>query len=424
MNDTRQQTGICIVAESFYPNLDGGAVYARLLAEQFSAHRRDVFIVTRRNTPDYPSHELLSGVPVYRVGPDDRLGILGRYLAMISVCVPLVKNRKNYDLVLVSNLRILGAPVLILARLLGKKCAVRTDSCGELSGSYAVKTLSPYSLKRLLVVAYFRLRNSILRKADAFIAISNDVAREFRAEKIPDSHIRLIPNGVDTDRYSPVDKIRKIYLRSQFGLPEYDLVFAYSGRLTREKGLDVLMRVWGKLAARFQAIHLVFIGTGHNMPLSCENELRLYVKQHCLERCVTFAGSVNTVAEYLQCADVFMFPSRTEALGLALIEAQSCGLPAIGANVGGIPDIIEHNVNGILVEPDNEKQLYDAAVSLVSDGRLRADMGSAGRQVVLEKFALENITESYLNLFNDVVHGYTGGIQLINNGKMDGRDHV
>lgn len=424
MNVNGQQISICIVTESFYPNLDGGAVYARLLAEQFSAKCGGVYVVTRRDFPEYPPSETLAGIPVIRVGPDNRLGILGRYTAMISVCIPLIKNRRNYDLVLVSNLRILGAPVIVLAKLLGKKCIVRTDSCGELSGHYAVSGMPKYSLKRLLITTYLRTRNFIISGADAFVAISNDIVGEFRAAKIPAKRINLIPNGVDTELFRPAKEAERNHLRLQFGLPVDALIFAYSGRLTREKGLSSLIRVWKMLTADFSNIHLLLIGSGCNMSLSCENELHSFVKQHHLEDSVTFTGRVDNVPEYLQCADVFIFPSQTEALGLALIEAQSCGLPAIGSNVGGIPDVIEHDISGKLVESGDDKQLYDAAMSLLSDSGMRSQMGNAGRQIVLDNFSLEHITESYLKLFNQVVSGNTGSRQLGRNGKMDDRTNV
>lgn len=395
---------ICIVSESFYPNLDGGAVCTRLLAEQLSEAGSHVLVVTRRNLPEYSSREKTGEVSTIRVGPDDRAGVFGRYMAMFTILAPIIRNRRNFELILVSNLRILGVPVVILAKLLGKKCIARTDSCGELSGAYVLSNMSPRSLKRYLVSAYFRLRNLVLRRSDAFVAISNDIASEYREQGIPDELIRIIPNGVNTRVFEPVDDARKDKLRLQLKLPSDRTIVVYSGRLTKEKGLLSLIRVWSKLTATLDRVHLVLVGSGHGMSLSCEGELRTFVKQHDLEDKVTFTGPVGNVAKYLQSADVFVFPSQTEALGLALIEAQSCGLPAVGSNVGGIPDVIDNGVSGILVEPNDDGQLHDALLRLLRNPAERTMMGGAGRRIAIRKFALEDIADQYQVLFGKLLN--------------------
>ena len=403
MSQNNKNLSICIVAESFYPSLDGGAVYSRLLAEQFLNNNDNVFVVSRRDDPSYSSRENISGVPLIRVGPDDRMGVLGRYLAMFTVCIPLVRNMKQYHLILVSNLRILGLPAIIMSILLKKKCVLRTDSCGEMDGSYALMQMPSGSIKRWLTALYFKLRNVFLMKADAFVAISNDVVREFINAGIPAKHISLIPNGVDTEIFSPVQPGEKLELRARFSIPPTAIVCAYSGRLTTEKGLESVIRVWKRLKAEFDDIYLLFIGSGKDMSLSCERQLREFAQINQLESSIAYTGAVNNVADYLQCADIFIFPSRTEALGLALIEAHSCGIPAIGTRVGGIPDVIVDGVSGILVEPDNDDQLYNATVELIINQEKREKMGLSARQIVLEKFTLSGVLQSYEALFEKVL---------------------
>jgi glycosyltransferase involved in cell wall biosynthesis len=139
------------------------------------------------------------------------------------------------------------------------------------------------------------------------------------------------------------------------------------------------------------------------MSLSCERQLREFAQINQLESSIYFTGAVNNVADYLQCADIFLFPSRTEALGLALIEANSCGIPAIGTRVGGIPDVIKDGVSGTLVEPDNDDQLYDATVELITNQEKREKMGLSARQIVLEKFTLFGVRQSYESLFENVL---------------------
>jgi glycosyltransferase involved in cell wall biosynthesis len=394
---------ICFVTESFYPEIDGGAVHSRLLAEKFHDAGHDVLIVTRRPRPSYPRNEVVSGCPVIRAGLDDRYGMVGRYLGMLSVLPPLIAHRRQYNIALISAPRILGAPVVVLMKLLGKKCIIKPDSCGEMDGTYALNQIAPGSLVFALAIVYFRLRNFFLKRADAYIAISSIVSDEICNMGIESRLIKIIPNGVDINKFMPHENNEKRSLRVKHGLQEKAIIFAYCGRLTREKGLISLLRVWKTVTDNFDNTHLLLIGSGENMSLDCEDQLRDFVKENGLDKFVTFTGPVEDVSSYLGCADIFVLPSLTEALGIALIEAQLCGIPAIATRVGGIPDIITHNVNGLLVAPDNDNELSNAAVELISNSAKRVKLGLAARKSGVERFSITRVTESYLSLLNAVV---------------------
>ena len=95
------------------------------------------------------------------------------------------------------------------------------------------------------------------------------------------------------------------------------------------------------MPARDPRAHLLLVGSGEGQALSVEAELRERVEREGLVARVTFAGRVDDVEDYLRASDVFAFPSVFEALGLSLIEAAACGLPAVGSRTGGIVDVIE-----------------------------------------------------------------------------------
>lgn len=393
---------ICFVTESFYPEIDGGAVHSRLLAEKFHDAGHEVLIVTRRPKPSYPRDEVVSGCPVLRVGLDDRYGMIGRYLGMLTILIPLIKHRHQFDVVLIAAPRILGAPVVILMKLLGKKCVIKPDSCGEMDGSYALQQLAPGSLTGVLAKSYFWARNMILKRADAYVAISSVVSNEICNMGIDSRRVAKIPNGVDINKFAPLEEAEKHSLRVKQGLPEGAIIFAYCGRLTHEKGLSSLLRVWKKVTSKFENVHLLLIGSGDGMSLNCEGQLKDFVRENRLEKHVTFTGPVEDVASYLGCADIFILPSLTEALGIALIEAQLSGIPAIATQVGGIPDVVIHDVNGLLVAPDNDDDLLKAAIELIGDSVKRAGLGLAARKLAVERFSISRVTQSYLSLFDAV----------------------
>ena len=396
---------ICFVIESFYPEINGGAVHTRLLAEKFHEAGNKVMVVTQRRLAKYPRREIVSGFPVIRVGPTIRFGMLGRYLCMLTILLPLMANRRGYDVALVAAPRILGAPVIVLMKLLGKKCVIKPDSCGEMDGSYALQQLSSGSMASILAGTYFRIRNFFLKRADAYIAISSVIFRELHGMGIASDRIATIPNGVDSDRFAPPDAATKLLIRKRLGLPDEAIIFAYCGRLTREKGLGSLIRVWKQLRDRYRDIHLLLIGSGKGLSLDCEDELRSFVSRENLDSSVCFTGAVEDVRDYLKSADIFVLPSRTEALGVALIEALLIGIPAIATRVDGIPDVITQNVNGLLVKPDNDAELLDAASTLIDNQANRDRLTSAARKSAIVRFSITQVVQKYLDLLNAVLDG-------------------
>jgi glycosyltransferase involved in cell wall biosynthesis len=256
---------------------------------------------------------------------------------------------------------------------------------------------------------YFYLRNIILKRADAFIAISNPLIEEMTRIGIEPSRIIRVPNGIDIKRFNPAEAAEKARLRELKGISTSSVVFAYCGRLSKEKGLHLLLRVWEKLCGRYDDIHLLLVGTGEGLTLGCEGELREFVRKKNLRNSVTFTGAVDDVAEFLQCSDVFVMPSWSETQSLALVEAQACGLPAIATRVGGLPEVIEHNRSGFLVTLGDEEEMLEAAERLIIDEDLRRRLGSTGRQVALDRFSISKIAQKYLNVLQSVVPNSSAG---------------
>jgi len=394
---------ICYVAESYYPELDGGAIHSRMLAEQLNSDGNCVRVITRHNRPSYARSEIVGGVEVTRTGLTDRYGIVARYLGMFSIISPLVRNRNKYDIILVAAPRILGAPVVLLAKILNKKCILKPDSTGEMDGSYAYMHSKPGWILCHVARMYFWMRNWILTHADAFIAISGVIEKEISGLGVDGGRIYKVPNGVDIVRFAPVTGEQKTAIRNGMGVPVDATVFVYCGRLSQEKGLLSLLCAWKQLSSRFDSLHLLLVGSGDGMTLSCEDELKSFVKKNCLEKSVTFIGAVADVRNYLHCSDVFILPSIRESFGVALIEAHACGIPAIGTRVGGIPEVIVDRVNGILVEPDNVAGLRDAITEMIKNRDMRKEYGEAARKLAVGRFSLIRVAENYLSVMNSVI---------------------
>jgi glycosyltransferase involved in cell wall biosynthesis len=395
---------VLIFTETYFPVMGGGETQAQLLAEGLIANGHSVTLLTRRSDRRLPKFERIESVPVYRLPPHGR-GQLKKWGLAFS-CIPaLLKLRKSYDVIFVSGFRIIGMTAIIMSKLMRKKCILKADSQGEMSGGFFIDGLKKFGFTTnfLPFKLFLSVRNAVLRKADAFSAISDEIAAELSANKVSSIKIIEIPNSVDTSRFYPVSRQQKSLLRKKLAIPETATMVVYTGRLVSYKGLPLLLKVWRDVQNRHQDSKLYLLGTGGMDIHNCEDELHAYVKANGLEASVCFTGSVQNVPEYLQAADIFAFPTENDAFPSSLVEAMTCALPVITTPVGAIKSIIRSHYNGLMIQPGNEQQLYQAFELLISNQDLSGELGRAAWKTVRENYSAEIVTERYLSLFQKTI---------------------
>lgn len=395
---------ICILTETFHPVTGGGETQALALASGFSRMGHEVCVVTRRHDKTLPKSGLLEGVRIFRVAPSGT-GQLRKWALLITVLGSLISHRNSYSYIIVSGYRILGIPAMLVAILLGKKTILKADNMGEMSGEYFRDGLAKIGLRpdSFPVRVFLYLRNALLKRCRTFIAISSPVLHELEAHGVAGNAIVQIPNSVDTERFCPVSEAGKYEIRKALGIREEAFIVTYTGRLVDYKGLPLLLRVWREVHAGFGECRLLLVGSGGLDMHNCETGLRDFVKEHGMDDCVTFVGSVGDVQTYLQASDVFVLPTEREAFGISLIEAMACGIPVIASRVGGIPDILQDNVNGCLVSSGGFQQLRDSLGRLFDDEELRKRLGCRARDTVMQRFSQQAVLERYLQLLD--IHG-------------------
>jgi glycosyltransferase involved in cell wall biosynthesis len=166
--------------------------------------------------------------------------------------------------------------------------------------------------------------------------------------------------------------------------------------------LPLLLKVWKEICRKYCDASLLLVGAGGLDIHNCEAELRGYVRENSLQDRVFFPGSVQNVPEFLQASDIFVLPTEDDAFPGALIEAMACRLPVITTPVGAIKTIIDADINGLMVQPGNFQQLYDALELLLSDAALAERLGNAGRQTVQNRYSAEIVTRQYEQLFRQL----------------------
>jgi glycosyltransferase involved in cell wall biosynthesis len=395
---------ICIFTETYYPVVGGGETQARLLAEGLITNGHSVIVLTRRSDGSLRQHEKYGEVSVHRLAPVGN-GQLKKWGLLFSSLPALFRLREQYDLIFVSGYRIIGMPAVVVGKLFRKPVVLKADSQGEMSGEFFDSGLKKFGASRSSVPfrLFLRFRNAILKRADAFSAISSEVATEWTSSKVPLNKIHLIPNGVDTALFAPVNAEQKSFLRQKLNLPQAAIIAIYTGRLVSYKGLPLLLNVWDEIRCRHQDVILLLAGTGGLDIHNCEAQLRDYVKSAGLKANVWFLGSVQNIPEYLQAADLFVFPTENDAFPSSLIEAMSCGLPIVTTPVGAIKTIVADQETGLIVQPGNRQQLYEALVAIISDKTLPSRLGQAGRQIVEERYSAGNTVGKYLSLFESTL---------------------
>ena len=395
---------VCIFTETYYPVIGGGETQARLLAEGLIANGHSVVVLTRRSDISLKKHERYGEVAVYRLAPSGS-GQLKKWALLFPSISMLLKLRDQYDLIFVSGYRILGLAAVPIGKFFKKPVVLKADSQGEMSGDFFESGLRNFGVSRssFFFRLFLVLRNSILKRADAFSAISTEIISELKSSRVPESKICLIPNGVDTKRFVPVNAEQKSILRKKLNISQNATIAVYTGRLVSYKGLPLLLKVWNEIRYKHDNTILLLAGTGGLDMHNCEKELRQYVNSVNLGPNVRFVGEVGNVEEYLQAADVFVFPTENEAFGASLLEAMACSLPVISTPVGAIKKMISNRENGLLIEPGNPLQLFEALDVVLSDRVEASRLGQTARKSVEDLFAIETITQKMLWLFEELL---------------------
>lgn len=393
---------VLLMAETYHPVLGGGEKHTRSLAIGLAASGFTVDVITRRSSEDLAAVEIDGGVTIHRVGSPGKGR--GKKFGMIPEAWRAARAlAPRSDVLMNGGTRVLALPARLAVAATRCALVLRPELNGELDGSLALWGRDSRDLDRGIVYLLARLRNLLLRRTGAVVAISEAIAREAVESGFAKAKVHLIPHGIDMSEYAPVGADEKLARRRALGLPEEKLLVTYTGRLIQGKGLETLFAALRSLAD-LPALHLVLVGSGAGQVISIEDKLREEALTEALRGRVTFLGRVDNVAACLQASDIFAFPTLDEALGMSAVEAQACGLPAVASRTGGVPDVIEDGVTGILVPPGDADQLARGLRTLAEDAELRGRYAAAARTRTQARFALGTAVSRYAELFRSLTH--------------------
>lgn len=227
---------------------------------------------------------------------------------------------------------------------------------------------------------------------DVVTAVSHDLARKARA-LAPRARVEVVANGVDATLFRPLpaDAGR----RAELAL-EGRAVVGFSGELRVKKGLVPLLDALGRLSET-RALALLAVG---GVRRDDEGLLALLRRRHprLAVALLDWREPADLPALYAL-MDVFAHPSLRDGLPNALLEAMACARPVVAADAGGIPDVVAHGAQGLLVGPGDADALTAALSTLLDDQRRAAALGQAAREIVARDFTPEREIERYLALY-------------------------
>jgi glycosyltransferase involved in cell wall biosynthesis len=222
-----------------------------------------------------------------------------------------------------------------------------------------------------------------------------------REKLLPDerSNVEVIYNGVDIETFKP---FKSNVLFEKFNIDTGNKLIGYIGLITKRKGLEYLIKALPIIKERYDKFKLIMIGGYKTNDEAYFLEIKELIKELKLESDIYFTGELPDVKHSLNSLDIVVLPSLEERCSRSLLESLACAKAIVATRVGGTPEIIEDGINGILVEPMNERQIAEAVLRLLSNDELRKKMGINGRMKA-EKFFdirdnIKRMRELYFNL--------------------------
>jgi glycosyltransferase involved in cell wall biosynthesis len=236
----------------------------------------------------------------------------------------------------------------------------------------------------------------LTRWTDAFIGVADAHGRYLiKQEGFPAEKVRVIPNGVDVNRFHPLRDVGA--LRQELALPHSAPVAGIVAALRPEKNHELFLRAAARVRARIPAAQFLIIGDGPT-----RDGLDLLATELKLGDAVRFLGTRTDIPELLAALDVFVLTSKIEANPVSILEAMASGKPVIAPRVGSIGDSVVDGQTGFLTDPNDELQVAERLAELFTDTERARRMGEAGRAAVVTRWSLERMVEGYQNLIAEV----------------------
>jgi len=386
---------ILLATESYYPNIDGGAVAQHNLVLELKKRGHEICVIA----PGYSHKNIIEkedGTTIYRTkGLKLPLYMEGRYHFSLFPIFQVKKIIKKFkpDIVDICSPYPIGLSTYI--------CARKQDI--PVVGSIHIlpeNMITPFhNLKNLK-----RLKNYLWRFLTFFFnlvdwaTIPTKTGAEIYKKKGLRTNITPISNGLKTEIFNPNNDGE--YLRKKLALPMKNIVLC-TGRINEEKNLDVLIKAIPHVIKKVDA-HFLIVGSGGDY----KQKLINLAKELNVGNNTTFTDFLDwdDYPNIYAIADLFAMPSEAELQSIVTMEAVASGLPIVVVNKGALPELTSMN-NGLVFEPKNSKQMAECIVKILTDEKLKKTMGANSLELIKDH-SMESVAVKFEETYKNVLNQY------------------
>lgn len=371
---------IARIRHLFYPDMPRDYFYE--LSSQQAKAGHEVDLITWRKSGNRSKEKVADGFVVHR------LGGLNLRTTGVTQDYPFLPSLPS-ELELLKPDIVHGESHLFLptVQALRKAKKLGVPSVVTVHGVFAERGFFANSVQ----LAYLHtIGLSALRSANKVICLTHSDTVEVEKLGCPSDRIVLIQNAVDTEFFKP-------------GEDRCDNLVVWVGRFVKEKGVEYIIEAARKISRDSSNVKVLLIGYG---PLKAKI-VEMAHNYGLLGKSVFIEGpfSREEIAQVLKKAAIFVFPSLKEGMPIALLEAMACELPVVVFDVPGIRELVEHEKNGLVVEPENPEQLAKSILCLLNDKNQREALGKNSRRSVIERNSWKTVLNALEAVYCEAIDG-------------------
>ncbi|MBT2733323.1 N-acetyl-alpha-D-glucosaminyl L-malate synthase BshA [Bacillus sp. ISL-7] len=234
-----------------------------------------------------------------------------------------------------------------------------------------------------------------IEKSDVVTAVSKALVDQTYELINPDKQIETVYNFIDDRIYKKSDARA---LKSEFGIKEDERVIIHVSNFRPVKRVQDVVKSFAKIAAVMPA-KLLLVGDGPEMTIICK-----LVREFGLEDQVIFLGKQESLEELYSISDLMLLLSEKESFGLVALEAMACGVPCVGTNVGGVPEVINHGMNGFICEVGDIDDISNKSLAILVDQDLHQQFSKQSVETAKTKFKADQIVEQYEQIYFNLLN--------------------
>lgn len=364
-----------VILSAFYePFMSGAEQMVKEILERLG-DKNETILITARLDRDLPKIEKHPTFTLVRVG----IGHKQIDKLLYPILAALKARSVKPDIAHAIMESYAGGALVLIKYLFPKAKRILTLQSGDLD--------DPIKQGKFFIRLFWR---KIHRSPHRVTAISSFLARRALNLGVSKDKISIIPNGINLSQIPK--SVKKIQNR-----------VVCVARLSWEKGIDYLLTAWPDVLNKVADAKLVLVGGVDKREVDMGVKIEKLIKELNISHSVELKGNLphSQVLVEIKKSEVFICPSLAEGLGIVFIEAQACGVPSIGTRAGGIPDVIQNNENGLLIEPKDSTAIARAITFLLKDKDLANRLSLQGLETV-KKFNWDNIISQFDELYNEV----------------------